>query len=124
MSFRIENGDHVAQEVRRIARRQVEGAIDEVRTRNHRDPETVHELRKRCKKVRGLLRLVRPALGDTYAIENAHFRDAARSLSPLRDAHTALVAYDALLDHYRGEVRRASLAAVRRHLAQVKERAK
>jgi CHAD domain-containing protein len=67
---------------------------------------------------------VGPALGDTYAIENAHFRDTAWSLSPLRDAHTALVAYDLLLDHYRGEVRRAPFAAVRRHLVQVEERMK
>ena len=124
MSFRIEKGDHLAKEVRRIARKQVEGAILDVRDRDHDDPETVHEIRKRCKKVRGLLRLVRPALGGTYDIENAHFRDAARSLSPLRDAHTALVAYDSLLDHYRREVRRASLAAIRRHLVQVEERTK
>ena len=74
--------------------------------------------------MRALLRLVRPALGDFHTIENAHFRDAARSLSPLRDAHTALVAYDLLLDHYRGEVRRAPLAAVWRHLVQVEERTK
>jgi CHAD domain-containing protein len=60
-------------------------------------------------------------IAHIYAIENAHFRDAARSLSPLRDAHTALVAYESLLDHYRGEVRRAPLAAVRRHLVQVEE---
>jgi len=63
-------------------------------------------------------------IGDTYDIENAHFREATRSLSPLRDAHTALVAYDLLLDHYRGELRRARLAAVRRHLVQVDERTK
>jgi hypothetical protein len=124
MSFRIEDGDHIAKEVRRIARKEVEGAIEDLRRLDHEDPETVHELRKRCKKVRGLLRLVRPAIGDIYAMENAHFRDAVRSLSPLRDAHTALVAYDLLLDHYRGEVRRAPLAAVRRHLVQVEERTK
>ena len=124
MSFRTENGDHIAKEVRRIARKEVEGAIGDLHRLDHEDPETVHELRKRCKKVRGLLRLVRPAIGDIYAMENAHFRDAARSLSPLRDAHSALVAYDLLLDHYRGEVRRAPLAAVRRHLVQVEERTK
>ena len=88
MAFRIRNGDHLAKEVRRIARKQVEGALAVLREGDHADPETVHELRKHCKKLRALLRLVRPALGDVYAVENAHFRDMAQWLSPLRDAHT------------------------------------
>lgn len=45
----------------------------------------IHELRRRCKKLRGLLRLVRPAFPD-YARENAAIRDAAALLSHLRDA--------------------------------------
>ena len=48
---------------------------------------TVHDVRKRCKKVRGLLRLVRPGLGPDYRRANADVRDAARELSSLRDAH-------------------------------------
>jgi predicted outer membrane protein len=58
----------------------------------------------------------------------AAFKKAASS-SPDADvkafaSHAALVAYDLLLDHYRGEVRRKPLAAVRRHLVQVEERTK
>jgi CHAD domain-containing protein len=124
MSFRLQNSDHVAQDVRRIVEEQVEGALEDLSKRDHEDPETVHELRKRCKKVRAVLRLIRPALGDAYDVENAHFRDAARSLSPLRDAHTAIVAYDALLDHYHDEVQRRSFAAIRRGLVQAEERCK
>jgi CHAD domain-containing protein len=124
MSFRLQNGDHVAKDVRRIVEKQVEGALEDLTNGDHEDPETVHDLRKRCKKVRAVLRLVRPALGDVYDVENAHFRDAARSLSPLRDAHTAIVAYDALLDHYRDEVHRRSFAAIRRGLVQAEERCK
>jgi CHAD domain-containing protein len=122
VAFRIRNGDHLAKEVRRIARKQVEGALAVLREGDHADPETVHELRKHCKKLRALLRLVRPALGDAYAVENAHFRDMAQWLSPLRDAHIAVVAYDALLDRYRGEVHWRQFATVRRRLVQAEGR--
>src|SRR5262249_52916394 len=81
------------------------------------DPETVHELRKRCKKLRAVLLLVRPALGDdVYTVENARVRDMAHWLSLIRDAHTAVVAYDALLDRYDGEVHRRQFARVGRRL--------
>ena len=48
-------------------------------------PDAVHETRKLCKKARGLARLVRPALGDSYSPTNRLFRDAARELGPIRD---------------------------------------
>lgn len=48
-------------------------------------PYAIHETRKLCKKARGLVRLVRPALGDDYASTNRLFRDAARELAPIRD---------------------------------------
>lgn len=51
--------------------------------------EGVHDARKRIKKLRGLLRLVRPAFA-ACGEENARLRDAARTLSGLRD-HTAML---------------------------------
>lgn len=56
--------------------------------------ETVHEVRKRCKKIRATVRLVRPALGDTYDDENAWYRDIARQLSDMRDAQALIETYD------------------------------
>jgi CHAD domain-containing protein len=87
MAYRFEADESVEEGLRRIAAEQLARARAELD-----DPEldlhtTVHQVRKRCKKVRGLLRVVRPALaGDTYDAENAALRDAARLLSPLRDA--------------------------------------
>jgi hypothetical protein len=119
VAFRIRDADRFGKEVRRVARKQIEGALAVVRGGDHVDPETVHELRKRCKKLRAVLRLVRPALGDdVYTVENARVRDMAHWLSPLLDAHTAVVAYDALLDRYDGEVHRRQFATVRRRLVQ------
>lgn len=57
--------------------------------------EGIHEARKTCKKARGLVRLVRPALDD-YSEVNAHFRDAARQLAPIRDPQAFLDTFDVL----------------------------
>ncbi|MBI4878843.1 MAG: CHAD domain-containing protein, partial [Planctomycetes bacterium] len=57
----------------------------------------IHEARKCCKKVRALLRLLRPELGPLYRRENTTFRDLARRLAPVRDAdalHEALAALE------------------------------
>lgn len=74
------------REVRRVAREQIQLAIAEIRSRKLDRHEVVHEVRKRCKKIRALLRLVRPELDITYALENAWYRDTARALSFVRDA--------------------------------------
>lgn len=55
----------------------------------------IHETRKTCKKARGLVRLVRPAL-DRYSEVNQSFRDAARRLGPIRDPQAFLDTFDAL----------------------------
>jgi CHAD domain-containing protein len=105
MSYRIERGEAVQAAVRRIAREQIDKAIAELEDPVLYRHETVHQVRKRCKKLRGLLRLVRPALaGDTYARENACFRDAARTLSYVRDAQTLIGTFDALTGHFATEL--------------------
>ena len=79
--------------LRRIAREEAEGALSEVRGTGPLAPR-VHAMRKAVKKLRGLLRLVRPVFSDAKA-ENEVLRDALelvqpkkrllRSLSPVRD---------------------------------------
>src|SRR6188768_3143106 len=122
MPFCLLEGESVPDGIRRIAREQIGAAIDEISGRALPEPEKIHQLRKRCKKLRAVLRLVRPGLNELYASENAFFRDAARLLSPLRDTQSVLDAYDGLMKHYGGEVARRTLAPVRRHLVQRKRR--
>ena len=117
MSFRISVGVAFGEDVRRIAREQIDGAIAES---NGSAPgshtERIHSVRKRCKKLRGLLRLVRPCLGDVYASENAYFRDAARVLAPLRDTHVILAGFDAVVGHFQGELGPGTFDPLRRQL--------
>lgn len=87
MAYRIEHGECVEHSIRRIAAEQLDRALADLREAIEADPaEAIHDCRKRCKKYRGLIRLVRPALGDQYRIANDLARDAARELSGLRDA--------------------------------------
>ncbi|WP_153558836.1 CHAD domain-containing protein [Roseimaritima sediminicola] len=77
MSYQIKREESLEQAVRRIACEQIDKAVAELDDPRLSRPQAVHQLRKRCKKLRGLLRLVRPAMEKTYAKENACFRDTA-----------------------------------------------
>ncbi|HSL57193.1 MAG TPA: CHAD domain-containing protein [Acidimicrobiales bacterium] len=87
MPYRVKDDEAVPDAVRRIAHEQLGRALVALD-----DPAddvldgVVHDVRKRGKKVRALLRLVRDELDDVYPIENAAVRDAARRLAPARDA--------------------------------------
>ncbi len=103
--------------VRRIAQEQLGKAIAEIDDSLLDRHQVIHQVRKRCKKLRGLIRLVRPALGKTYARENQAFRDAAGVLSELRDAHVQIEVYDQLMDQYASAVQRDACHTVRQQLA-------
>lgn len=116
MAYRFKRGDSsVEAGVRRIATEQIGGAIDEIDDDGLELHETVHQVRKRCKKLRGLIRVVRPAFDD-YQDENAAFREAARALSYVRDTEALIETYDDLVETYRDQIERRSFASVRRRL--------
>lgn len=101
--------------VRTIASGLIDDAIATAK-KNRDTDKTVHNLRMACKKLRGLIRLVRPAFAD-YRSENAAFRDAARNLSGLRDGAVLIQTCDSLLDACDDEVDRSRFAPIRRRLA-------
>jgi CHAD domain-containing protein len=78
-------GEPVEAAFRSIAVSQLDEALAALGTGDADGRSVVHEARRRCKKLRGLLRLVRPSFAD-FATENAAIRDAAALLSHLRDA--------------------------------------
>lgn len=121
MAYQILPDEPVPQAIKRIAHEQLEKAIAELSDRQLDVHETVHQVRKRCKKVRGLLRLVRPAFEKTYDRENAWYRDTARSLSSVRDAEAFIETYDALMDHYEDETERPAFASIRRQFTNQKK---
>src|SRR6056297_1591844 len=100
MGYVLERDESVEDGVRRIAREQLDDAVDDLENLIDDDPaDAVHDVRKRCKKVRGLVRLVRPSLGeDTYRVANDTARDAGRHLSDLRDATALMETFELVVD--------------------------
>jgi CHAD domain-containing protein len=100
MSYVLTTDDTVGDAVRRVAAEQLGDAIDDLAELVDDDPaEAIHDARKRCKKVRGLVRAVRPSLGDdAYRVANDTARDAARELSELRDATAMMETFRLAVD--------------------------
>jgi CHAD domain-containing protein len=85
MAYRFRKKDRsVEKAVRRIAAEQVDKAISTIDEESDQ-ATAVHDVRKRCKKLRGLLRLVGPSF-EAYADENAEFREIGRLLGGVREA--------------------------------------
>ena len=116
MAYRFKRDFATVQDgVRKIAIELMDDAIENANRRGRDFHETVHSLRKACKKLRGLVRLVRPVFDD-YRTENATFRDAGRHFSFLRDGGVMIETYDGLFEEYKDQVDRAQFAHIRRHL--------
>jgi CHAD domain-containing protein len=97
--YHLTPGTPVADGVRLVATDQLDRALAAIDDAGDDDPHlAVHEARKRCKKVRALLRLVRDDVPDTYDAVNTELRDTARVVSDERDAAAAVETHDHLVD--------------------------
>jgi len=118
MSFELQSGESLRKSVRRIVSKQMEDTEVEL-TATHKGPrdEIVHEVLKHFKKIRAVLRLVRPVIGEkTYRDENICFRDAARPLTEVRDARILIETLDALTKHFQEHIAGRSFRSVRKAL--------
>ncbi len=117
MSYSFDRSDRgVEPGLRRIALGQIDRALEESLDDDLPMAERVHRVRKRCKKLRGLIRIVRPVFPD-YDAENAAFRDAARRLSDIRDAAALVETCDALTERFSDRLSRDAFAPFRDALA-------
>lgn len=89
MGFQWSVEDHsIGDGFLRIAREQIGKGIAVATDVSDAPARRVHAARRRAKKLRALLRLVRPDF-SRYARENAFIRDASRGLSAARDVKVA-----------------------------------
>ncbi|HET9956874.1 MAG TPA: CHAD domain-containing protein [Polyangiaceae bacterium] len=86
MAFKIRAGEPIQSAAARTARKQLARAVEALDDPALPLADKVHEVRTTIKKVRALLRLVRPRVGKHFVKPNRKLRDLARKLSPLRDA--------------------------------------
>jgi CHAD domain-containing protein len=98
MAYRIRPDADFTEAFRNAATRQLEHAITVLGERPDGAHEAIHSFRKNLKRLRSLYRLVAREVPDFQAQENARLRDAARSLSAIRDA-TALIGTAQYLQH-------------------------
>jgi len=118
MAYRYKNHLQLAAETRRIVEDQIDKAVEEIDDEDLDPGDTIHQVRKRCKKIRAVLRLARGALSeaDIYQAENRYFRDIARELSMLRDSQVLIQTHDDLARGIGNPDLRIACAAVRGRL--------
>ncbi|MGD9020763.1 MAG: CHAD domain-containing protein [Lysobacterales bacterium] len=85
MTFYLHKNEPIAPGLRRIAHEQIGNVLGALAHDAVPAEEKVHGLRTCCKKMRSLLRLARPVLGDTYKAQDKKFRKAAKHLAGHRD---------------------------------------
>jgi CHAD domain-containing protein len=122
MAYHLKSGESVPDGIKRAACEELESAAAQLdgSAGTQRD-EAIHEARKSIKKVRGLLRLMRPQLGRIYRSESEQLGDIGRTLSQFRDAGAIIGTFDDLREKYRKELGRSTLASIRRGLVRRKK---
>ena len=94
MPYRFSPDQSLQQALRRIADEEL-SAARRVLDDSGLSPHAVHDVRKRAKKLRGLLRLLEGSFPD-HARENAALRDAGLLLALRRDAEVRLATFEGL----------------------------
>lgn len=122
MTYRIKPSKPLTEEIRRIASDELLRAADSFDSGGAGTHEDIHNARKRLKKLRALYRLIRRDAPDFYGAENARLRDAARSLSGMRDATAMIEAVDKLKSHLDGAAKPEALDRLRVNLVARRDR--
>src|SRR5262249_13448651 len=115
MSFELRADERLSGGIHRIAKSEIEKIREYVGGSSAgSSDEMVHEARKGLKRLRAMLRLVRPAIGrKVYRSESITFRDAARPLSEVRDAKILVETLDKVVKSNGKTDRGQPFAAVR-----------
>ena len=112
MAYRFKLDEPVGEEFRRIWLEHIARALAEA-SRGSDQASAIHETRKCLKRIRSLLRLMRPVLGEPqFQEENAKYRDIAHSLSGSRDRQM-LFEVVTKLEAHAGQKQKTALQAFR-----------
>jgi len=127
MGYRFLEGETVPDGVRRIALEQIDKAL-ELTTAGSKAGENldkaIHDTRVSCKKLRGLLRLVRFELDDeTFKTENVYYRDANRRLSSVRDTAALVETLDKLIERFADQLAEPAFQTMRKSLTRSRNKA-
>ena len=99
MATSFKNDQPLKRSIRKVAQKLIDGCLEKlsVTTPSERD-EAIHDARKGLKKLRSLLRLVRPVIAKSdYREQNRRFRDAGLPLTTARDLKILIESFDAVV---------------------------
>ncbi len=118
MAYKLALGEPAAEAMRRIAIEQIEASLHEIELSTNTPTVAVHRFRRRCKKIRAVIRLFRGELepDGTFHRENGALREIAHSLAHIRDADVMMNTYDRLMELYSAEIHRPGFAPFRKAL--------
>lgn len=124
MAYLIRRKEPVDAELRRILAEQNRRALGLLRGWQEHPRESVHQARQVFKRIRALLRLLRPGAPYVYRVENSFYRDLGRSLACARDSEAVIDALGLLEGRVSGPLAQDSLRMMRSGLEQraVRER--
>ena len=98
MSYSFDPHLSLRENVRQVALELLDEGLVQINDAESGPVETVHDLRKRCKKMRALVRLVCPGRRDAVRMENERYRDTSMLLSDVRDAQITIEVFDQIVD--------------------------
>jgi CHAD domain-containing protein len=115
MAFHLRASHPIGHELRRVVGREFRAAIQALASDTH-DESAIYETRKSLKKLRSVVRLLRPTMGACVSAEDRRLHEVARRLSGLRDAEVAPETLAALTERCLGRLSVTTTRAVQRTL--------
>ena len=121
MAFCVRPRESIADGLRRLAKKELASAREQLlRTRQPGD-EAIHEARKSVKKVRAIVQLIETDDGRGIGGGKKRLRAANRALSHVRDADVMILTLQKLLDRWPHLLSEHTLARVRHQLSAHKD---
>ena len=115
MVYSFKQPHSIEEQFRSIADYQIGEGLAALESSEANRADIVHDVRKRCKKLRGLIRLVGPSFAG-YKEENAVFKQVGHLFDDLRDAKVMEDTYDLLINPCAEQIDLQAFANIRREL--------
>lgn len=104
-SFYLTPGEPIGPGLQRLSLDQLKGAVDAIRGGRHNVDDAIHQARKSVKRLRAILRLVRPEVGErVYRYENRALRNASRLVADVRSSAVAVETVGRLSHRFSGSL--------------------
>jgi CHAD domain-containing protein len=115
--FRLKGNEAVSTEIRRIVLKQLDLATSELTSIG--DPESddaIHQARRRVKKIRAVIRLVRPVLNGAHRTLDPDLRRVSKLLAPVADGQGVIGTLNELARRYPDTLPRKTVDRLRADL--------